>query len=109
MSTPTQLAPPSFSDEEIFAIALRPPEEIAAWAISTAREMGIAETQRPNREFVRAVSRLSDGVVDLDSVEELLIALCRAGVLTQLQQSVLQFHYLLASLPLPSVDAEADK
>jgi hypothetical protein len=48
----------------------------------------------PNHQFVKAVSRLSDGVVDLDPVEELLVALGRAGVLTSFQRGLLQVHYL---------------
>jgi hypothetical protein len=48
----------------------------------------------PNDKFVKAVSRLSDGVVELDPVEELLVALGRAGVITSFQRGLLQIHYL---------------
>jgi len=47
-----------------------------------------------NDKFVKAVSRLSGGVVDLDPVEELLVALGRAGVITSYQRDLLQVHYL---------------
>jgi hypothetical protein len=43
---------------------------------------------------VKAVSRLSDGVVDLDHVEELLVELGRAGVFSSYQRGLLQVHYL---------------
>jgi len=48
----------------------------------------------PNHQFVKALSRLSDGVVELDPVEELLVALGRAGILTSYQRGLLQVHYL---------------
>jgi hypothetical protein len=48
----------------------------------------------PNDKFVRGVSRLSDGVVDLDPVEELLVALGRAGVITSFQRGLFQVQYL---------------
>jgi hypothetical protein len=50
--------------------------------------------RRPKDEFVKAVSRLSDGVVDLDPVEELLVALGIAGVISSFQRGLLQVHYL---------------
>jgi hypothetical protein len=95
MSTPTQLAPPSFSDEEIRALAARPSAAIAAWVQATADALGITVTPTPDDAFIKAVSRLSDGVVDLDPIEQLLVALGRAGVLTSHQRGLLQLHYLL--------------
>jgi len=75
-----------FSDQQI--------RQIAEWAQSTARQWGISVRPMPNDKFVKAVSRLSDGVVDLDSVEELLVALGRAGIITSFQRGLLQVHYL---------------
>jgi hypothetical protein len=48
----------------------------------------------PNDKFVKAVSRLSDGIVELDPVEQLLVALGRASVITSFQRGLLQIHYL---------------
>jgi hypothetical protein len=94
VSPSTELKTPSFSDQDIHAIAEGLPDQIAAWAQSTARELGITVGPGPHDEFIKAVSRLSDGVVDLDPVEELLVALGRAGVITAHQQGLLQVHYL---------------
>ena len=55
---------------------------------------GHLDAPHPNHQFVKAVSRLSDGVVELDPVEELLVALGRAGILTSYQRGLLQVHYL---------------
>lgn len=85
---------PLFSDQQIRQIASGKPVAIAQWARSTASQRGIAVRRLPNDKFVKAVSRLSDGVVDLDPVEELLVALGRAGVITSFQRGLLQVHYL---------------
>ena len=83
-----------FSDQEIYNIARRSSHDIADWARLTASERGITICRLPSNKFVKAVSRLSDGVIDLDPVEELLIALGRAGVITSFQRGILQIHYL---------------
>ena len=85
---------PPFSDQQIRRIANGQSGLIAEWARSTARQRGISVRRMPNDKFVKAVSRLSDGVVDLDPVEELLVALGRAGVITSYQRGLLQVHYL---------------
>ena len=85
---------PPFSDQQIRQIASGRSRVIAEWARSTAQQRGISVRRMPNHEFVKAVSRLSDGVVDLDPVEELLVALGRAGVITSYQRGLLQVHYL---------------
>jgi hypothetical protein len=85
---------PQFSDQDIYNIANRSSHDIAEWVKSTARERGIAVRRLPNSEFVKAVSRLSDGVVELDPVEELLVTLGRAGIITSFQRGILQIHYL---------------
>jgi hypothetical protein len=90
----TSLRRPQFSDQEIYNIANRSSHDIADWTRSTARQRGISVRRLPNDKFVKAVSRLSDGVVDLDPVEELLVALGRAGVITSFQRGILQIHYL---------------
>lgn len=85
---------PPFSDQQIRRIADGRSTAIAEWARSTASQRGITVRRMPNDRFVKAVSRLSDGVVDLDPVEELLVALSRAGVITSFQRGLLQVHYL---------------
>jgi len=85
---------PKFSDQQIRQVAGRSRNDIAEWAKSTARERGISVRRLPNDKFVKAVSRLSDGVVDLDPVEELLVGLGRAGVISSFQRGLLQIHYL---------------
>jgi hypothetical protein len=60
---------PLFSDQQIRQIASGRSGVIAEWARSTARQRGISVRRMPNHQFVKAVSRLSDGVVDLDPVE----------------------------------------
>jgi hypothetical protein len=84
-----------FSDQQIREVATRDSRTIASWARQVAYERGIQLRPRPNDRFVKAVSRLSDGVIDLDPVEELLVALGRAGVLSSYQRGLLQVHYLL--------------
>jgi hypothetical protein len=85
---------PIFSDQQILQVATSNSETIAQWTLSTAQERGIRVRRRPKDEFVKAVSRLSDGVVDLDPVEELLVALGIAGVISSFQRGLLQVHYL---------------
>ncbi len=85
---------PAFSDSQIHQIATSNSRAIASWARQVARERGIRLRPRPNDRFVKAVSRLSDGVVDLDPVEELLVALGRAGVISSYQRGLLQVRYL---------------
>lgn len=85
---------PLFSDQQIRLVASRSSTDIARWVETTAQQRGISVRRLPNRKFVKAVSRLSDGVVDLDTVEELLVALGRAGVITSLQRGLLQVQYL---------------
>ena len=88
------LKPSAFSDEQIQEVARRDRQGIAEWAQSTAAQRGVMVRRLPNDEFVKAVSRLSDGVVDLDPVEELLVALGRAGVISSYQSGLLQVQYL---------------
>lgn len=83
-----------FSDQQIRQVATSNSIAIAEWTRSTAQKRGIQVRRRPNHKFVKAVSRLSDGVVDLDPVEELLLELGRAGVLSSFQRGLLQVHYL---------------
>ena len=59
---------PVYSNQEIQDIASRDAASIAQWTHTVAKERGIRVRPRPNDRFVKAVSRLSDGVVDLDPV-----------------------------------------
>src|SRR6202041_4091949 len=74
--------PPVFSDQEIRQVIDRDSASIARWTHTVAKERGIRVRPRPNDRFVKAVSPLSDGVVDLDHVEELLVELGPAGALS---------------------------
>lgn len=85
---------PVFSDQQIRQVAHSNSLNIASWARQVACERGIRLRPRSNDKFVKAVSRLSDGVVELDPVEELLVALGRAGVISSYQRGLLQVHYL---------------
>ena len=85
---------PIFSDQQIRQVANSDAASIAQWTLSVAKERGIRVRPSPNEQFIKAVSRLSDGVVDLDPVEELLVALGRAGVISAFQRGLLQVHYL---------------
>jgi hypothetical protein len=88
------LRDPAFSDQHIRQVANNDAASIAQWTFTIAQERGIRVRPRPNEQFFKAVSRLSDGVVDLDPVEELLVALGRAGVISAFQRGLLQIHYL---------------
>jgi len=84
----------AFSDQQIRQVAKSDPASIARWTFQVARERGISARHHPNEQFIKAVSRLSDGIVDLDPVEELLVALGRAGVISAFQRGLLQVRYL---------------
>lgn len=90
----TSFKAPLFSDQQIREVANNDAASIAQWTFTLAKERGISFRPRPNEQFIKAVSRLSDGVVDLDPVEELLVALGRAGVITAFQRGLLQVQYL---------------
>jgi hypothetical protein len=94
MDASGELVASAFTDQEIRTIADGQSSAIAEWTRSTASACGISPGNRPNDGFVRAISRLSDGAVDLDPVEELLVELGRAGVITPFQRGLLQVHYL---------------
>lgn len=85
---------PVYSDQEIRQVANSDSASIARWTQMVAKERGIRVRPRPNDRFVKAVSRLSDGVTDLDHVEVLLVELGRAGVISSYQRGLLQVHYL---------------
>ena len=85
---------PVFSDLQIRQVANGDSASIAQWATSVAKDRGIRVRPRPNHEFIKAVSRLSDGVVELDPIEDLLVELGRVGVISAFQRGLLQVHYL---------------
>jgi hypothetical protein len=84
----------AFSDQQILDVANGDPETIARWTRLTAEKRGVCVRSKPSDKFVKAVSRLSDGVVDLDPIEQLLVALGRAGVISSFQRGLLQVRYL---------------
>jgi len=83
-----------FSDAQISGVAQAGKSYIAEWVREAASKQGITLRERPIDTFARAVSRLSDGVFDLDPVEETLVAMSRAGVITAHQRGLLQIRYL---------------
>lgn len=88
---------PLFSDNEIKQIVSGTSLDIAKWVRATAVERNISRgliSRQLTQRFARAVSRLSDSEVDLDPVEELLVAMSKSGVITPFQRGLLQVHYL---------------
>jgi hypothetical protein len=67
---------------------------IPEWVYSTSQQHGVVLRQHPTDAFARAVCRLLDGVVDLDPVEEMLVAMSQADVINGFQRGLLQVHYL---------------
>jgi len=83
-----------FSDAQILGVAQGDKHSIADWVSHAASEQVIVLRRSTTDTFARAVSRLSDGVVDLDPVEETLVAMSRAGVINAYQRGLLQVRYL---------------
>lgn len=69
----------------------------AAWIRDAARRHAVTFTEAPVDTFAAAVSRLSDAGVQLDQTEQLLLALARAGVVTDPQRFALHAAYLRQS------------
>ena len=67
---------------------------VAKWVRATARQHGIAFMAGSVDIFANAVSRLSDLDVQIDEIEQLLLALARRGVITGQQCSALRMAYL---------------
>jgi hypothetical protein len=67
---------------------------VAEWVRATARDRGIRFASHPVDVFADAVSRLSDADVRLDPIEQLLLALERAGVVGGRQGVLLHAAYL---------------
>ncbi|MBW4038038.1 MAG: hypothetical protein HIU91_04030 [Acidobacteria bacterium] len=84
----------AYSDQQIHRVAESGRDNIARWATLVASTRGVRLRRRSSHTFAIAVSRLSDAEVDLDSVEEILIALGQAGVITAFQRGLLQVGYL---------------
>jgi len=83
-----------FSDDQILQIAQSGKSAIAAWVSNTSQQHNVVLRQRPTDAFARAVCRLLDGMVDLDPVEEMLVAMSQAGVINGYQRGLLQVHFL---------------
>jgi hypothetical protein len=93
-AAPWVAVPPAFSDDAIRDVANGSSLSIAKWIHAVARQHGVSIRREPLIDFARSVSRLSDAEIDLDEVEELLIALRRAHVISDFQRGLLQVHYL---------------
>ncbi len=83
-----------FSNAQISLVTQGGKKSVEEWVSRVASERGLAVRKTPMDTFARAVSLLSDGVVDLDPVEDTLVALSRAGVITAYQRGLLQIRYL---------------
>jgi hypothetical protein len=84
----------TFSHQQILQVANGTSVDIAKWVCEAAAERGVAVRRDALDVFADAVSRLSDAEVELDPVEELMIALRRAGVISPYQRGLLQVSYL---------------
>lgn len=69
----------------------------ASWIRDMARHHGVTFAQAPVDTFATAVSCLSDAGVQLDEIEQLLLALTRAGVVSDAQRFALHATYLRQS------------
>ena len=67
---------------------------VAAWVRATAHHHDIDFSPGPIDVFADAISRLSDAEVRLDTIEQLLLALERAGIVTGRQGVLLHAAYL---------------
>lgn len=70
---------------------------VASWIRDAARKHGVTYAESPIDHFAAAVSRLSDAGVHLDPIEELLLTLARANVISDTQRFALHATYLRQS------------
>lgn len=85
---------PSVTSQQVAQVARGTSVSIGNWVRKTAQEHGITYRSTLTRHFAEAASRLSDADVELDQIEQLLIALRRAGIITAIQRGLLQSNYL---------------
>ncbi len=78
MPQPSLAAKPAAS----LADALDGRTDITAWIRATAQQAGVTAAVQRIDVFANAISRLSDAGVQLDGIEQLLLALDRAGIVT---------------------------
>jgi hypothetical protein len=83
---------PAYSDEKIRTIAHS--GRISAWVQANTRKRGIYLLNTRYNKLASAISRLSDSEAELDSIEQLLVAMSKAKVITTSQLGVLQVNYL---------------
>jgi hypothetical protein len=67
---------------------------VAAWARATAERHSIVAQTEPLDTYADAISRLSDAEMDLDTIERLLLAIERAGIVDRRQGVLLHAAYL---------------
>ena len=68
--------------------------DAAATITTLASTHGISAAPKPIDDFANTVSRLSDTEVTFDRVERLLLALTRAGLVTDAERFALHAAYL---------------
>jgi hypothetical protein len=84
----------AYSDEKIRTIAQKHPGRISAWVQANSRRRGLCLLNTRYKKLASAISRLSDSEAELDSTEQLLVAMSKAKVITTSQLGVLQVNYL---------------
>ncbi len=89
----------AISDVE-FARTIQDSASVAAWARAIALQHGIAFMAGSVDIFANAVSRLSDLDVQVDEVEQLLLALGRRGIITNQQRCALHGAYVHRGSPI---------
>ena len=82
----TRNTPPALGADQI--------GDVAATIATLAWTHGLTAEPEPVDVFVQAAARLSDAECDLDRTERLLLALARAGVVTDEERLALHVAYL---------------
>jgi len=83
-----------FTNQHIAKVAAKPPVVIGRWVTYTAHKRRVMYRSKPTDRLAQTASRLSDAEAHLDSVENLMVALGRAKVITAFQRGLLQVNYL---------------
>jgi hypothetical protein len=75
-------------------MSTRPQSATAAHIRNLAQEHQVAYVQTPIDALAHHITRLADDHVELDEIEQLLIALQRSGHLSRIEMVQLQARYL---------------
>jgi hypothetical protein len=80
-------------------MSAHPQSAAAARILDLARKYGVAYVRTPSDALANHITRLAGDNVELDEVEQLLIALQRAGHLSRVEVVRLQASYLREAKP----------